>query len=401
MTEGDTCLPLVTPLRAVLIAMLAWALLPSNPYGYYIFLRWFSCGVFVYLAIAAQKTQQPGWLLLFVINAGIYNPVILAHLGRPTWSVVNMMSIILIAVSLRRKIYQKENTMYNINQFNEQIYCPHCSAKINLNDEIDGEIECSSCGGHIRFVDDSEDTVFLPEVVPYVPRKKWRRGWKNFFAIIIGMLGGWLVHIVLGIPLALLFSTNEGLPQDITLILKLFTAFIAGALAATLVPRLGWLFGMLTQALELALTIFVIGVWAYVATTEPEVDFNLLGPLRVPLIRMMLFSIACATLAGAIAENYRENIMSFLASTFGWIFGSFGCLLQASFGLVELYFLYLGGKAIFADGEIFKGLAIVLFVGPIAGTAIGGILMGILMGVSWVFSKIYNSYAEDLDLDPI
>jgi hypothetical protein len=215
------------------------------------------------------------------------------------------------------------------------------------------------------------------------------------------MLGGLLVRIVIGIPLAILFSTEEGLPQDITLILELFTAFIAGALAATLVPRLGWLFGMLTQFLKLILTILAIGVWAYVAATDPEVNFNLLDPLRAPLIRTMLFSIVCAAFAGAIAEKYREKIMSFLGSTFGLIGGSFGCLLHSSFGLFQLYFLYLGGKAIFADGEIFKGLAIVLFVGPIAGYAIGAILMGILMGVFWIFSKIYNAYAEDLDLEPM
>ena len=291
----------------------------------------------------------------------------------------------------------------NEEELTDPVECPHCGAFTDLDEAVDGKVECPSCGEDIPVEDDvsyPSETLY-PEVVSPAPRKKRRRGWKNFFAIIIGMLGGLLVRIVIGIPLAILFSTEEGLPQDITLILELFTAFIAGALAATLVPRLGWLFGMLTQFLKLVLTLLAIGVWAYVAATDPEVDFNLLDPLRAPLIRTMLFSIVCAAIAGAIAEKYREKIMSFLGSTFGLIGGSFGCLLHASFGLFQLYFLYLGGKAIFADGKIFKGLAIVLFIGPIAGYAIGAILMGILMGVFWVFSKIHNAYAEDLDLDPI
>jgi len=209
------------------------------------------------------------------------------------------------------------------------------------------------------------------------------------------------VRTVIGIPLAIFFSTEEGLPQDLALLLELFTAFIAGALAASLVPRLGWLFGMLTQALKLLLTLLALGVWAYLAATNPEVEFHLLDPLRAPLIRMMLLSIICAAVAGGVAEKYRERILSFLGSTFGTIAGGFGCLLHVTFGLFELYFLYLGGKAIFADGKILKGLAIVFLVGPIISYVVGAIIIGVLMGVFWIFSKIYNAYAEDLGLQPM
>ena len=158
---------------------------------------------------------------------------------------------------------------------------------------------------------------------------------------------------------------------------------------------------MLTQTLKLILTFFILGVWAYMVTIDPEFDFNILDPLHSPLIRMMLFSIACATLAGIIAEKHRTSILSFLGSTFALACSSFGCLLHVLFGLFELYFLYLGGKAIFADGKILKGLAIVILVGPIISYVIGGICILILMGVFWGFSKIYNAYAEDLDLEPL
>jgi DNA-directed RNA polymerase subunit RPC12/RpoP len=292
--------------------------------------------------------------------------------------------------------------MYDENEVVEQIACPHCGAYLDLNDEVTGRIECTFCGGHILIVDDSDDAeVIIPEVVYSAPLKKRRRGWKNFFAIIIGMLGGLLVRTVLVIPLSLLFATEEGLPQDIMLLLELFTAFIAGAIAASLVPRLGWLFGLLTQTLKFVFTAIILAAGVYLAATDPDVEFNLLTLLRAPVIRSMLFSIVCAVIAGAIAEKYREKILSFLGSTFGMITSGFGCLLHSSFLLFELYFLYLGGKAIFADGKVLKGLAIVIFIGPIASYAIGAILIGIVMGIFWIFSKIYNAYAEDLDIDPI
>lgn len=92
----------MTSLRVVVIAMLAWALNPANPYGYYVLLRWVSCAVFIYLAVAAHRARQPGWLLLFAINAGVYNPLLAVHLGRPIWSVVNIVSICLVAASFRQ-----------------------------------------------------------------------------------------------------------------------------------------------------------------------------------------------------------------------------------------------------------------------------------------------------------
>lgn len=288
----------------------------------------------------------------------------------------------------------------------DSVECPKCGEPINIDDMTEGVSVCSSCGDELTVeepeasaVIDADAEIVEPEVMTSAPRRKKRRGWKNFFAIIIGMLGGLVIRIVIGIPLALIFSTEDGLPQDITLILELFTSFVAGALAASLVPRLGWLFGMLTQTLKLVPTAVALAVWAYLAATDPEVEFHLLDPLRAPLVRTMLLSIACAAVAGGIAEKHRPKILSFLGSTFGLIAGSFGCLLHSLFGLFQLYFLYLGGKAIFAEGKILRGLAIVIFIGPIASYAIGAIAIRILMGVFWVFSKIYDAYAEDLGLE--
>ena len=79
----------------------------------------------------------------------------------------------------------------------------------------------------------------------YETEKHHRKtGWlKSFVAIFIGIVAGLFLRLVIGIPLVIIFGTEEGLPLDITFVLEVFTAFVAGAMAGSLVPRLGWLIG--------------------------------------------------------------------------------------------------------------------------------------------------------------
>jgi hypothetical protein len=86
--------------QLVCVAMLAWALVPANPYAYYVLLRFVVCGAFVYLAAKANKLHKVGWAWTFGISAVVYNPFLPAHLSRDIWSAVNVASIILVAVSV-------------------------------------------------------------------------------------------------------------------------------------------------------------------------------------------------------------------------------------------------------------------------------------------------------------
>jgi len=81
--------------QLVAIAMLAWALVPDNPYGYYILLRFAVCGISAYLA---YNCIGWGWALIAV--AVVYNPIIRVHLNREIWSVVNVVTIIAFALSM-------------------------------------------------------------------------------------------------------------------------------------------------------------------------------------------------------------------------------------------------------------------------------------------------------------
>ncbi len=82
------------------IAMLLWALVPSNPYGYYVLLRFVICGVCAFLAFRMIEIQRHGWVWILGITALIYNPIVRVHLNRELWSVVNIVTIVLLAVTI-------------------------------------------------------------------------------------------------------------------------------------------------------------------------------------------------------------------------------------------------------------------------------------------------------------
>ena len=94
MNQTDAFAPQVV--CALTIAMLAWALVPSNPYGYYILLRLVVCGACIYLAVSAATLDRPGWTWVLGGAAVLYNPLIRIHLGRDVWEVVNVATIALL-----------------------------------------------------------------------------------------------------------------------------------------------------------------------------------------------------------------------------------------------------------------------------------------------------------------
>lgn len=86
--------------QLVVSSMLLWALNPSNPYGYYILLRWVCCATFAFLALHASTLKLEGWVWVLGVTAAIYNPIIPLHLTREIWSVVNIATIGIAVASI-------------------------------------------------------------------------------------------------------------------------------------------------------------------------------------------------------------------------------------------------------------------------------------------------------------
>lgn len=81
---------------AVILAVIA--LRKGNPYGYYVFLRWMVCPIFVWIAWKAY-TRGYGQLLAIAasILAVLFNPVLHVMLDRGKWEIIN---IAMIAVAI-------------------------------------------------------------------------------------------------------------------------------------------------------------------------------------------------------------------------------------------------------------------------------------------------------------
>jgi hypothetical protein len=74
-------------------ALLLWALLPFNPYGFYVFLMLAICGLCLCLASEAHSAKKTGLVWLFIGLALLYNPIIRVHLDREIWAVLNVLTV--------------------------------------------------------------------------------------------------------------------------------------------------------------------------------------------------------------------------------------------------------------------------------------------------------------------
>ncbi len=79
--------------QAIVTPMLFGALIPENPYGYYLLLRYVCCVAFTYLTIQAFIRKKQTWIWILGATAILYNPLIRIHLTRETWLVVNLITI--------------------------------------------------------------------------------------------------------------------------------------------------------------------------------------------------------------------------------------------------------------------------------------------------------------------
>jgi len=95
--------------KSILIIMLLWALNRNNSYEYYTLLHWVCCGVFSYLAFLFFKQKKQGWIWVLGITALFYNPIFPVHLNRELWSLVNVVTIIILIGTIVSEYRSKRN----------------------------------------------------------------------------------------------------------------------------------------------------------------------------------------------------------------------------------------------------------------------------------------------------
>ena len=91
---------------AVATLLLALALMPGHPYSYFQALRVVVCFAAAFVAVVAYRTDKEGWAWACGATAALYNPFLPVHLSRGQWSVVNVLTIVLLVaagLSIARK----------------------------------------------------------------------------------------------------------------------------------------------------------------------------------------------------------------------------------------------------------------------------------------------------------
>lgn len=88
----------ITP-RVVAAVLLFWAL-DKHTYDYYVVLRWVTCAVAGYSTYVAIARKQTGWACMLGVIAMMFNPIIPVHLGRSTWAIIDVVSAVVLLVSV-------------------------------------------------------------------------------------------------------------------------------------------------------------------------------------------------------------------------------------------------------------------------------------------------------------
>ncbi len=99
MTEHSEARSLLWLPHVVAGAFLLFALNRRNPYSYYVLLRYVCCPIFAYLAFELGLLEKIGWTLMLGSQAVLYNPVFRVRLNRDAWSLLNIVSCILLGAA--------------------------------------------------------------------------------------------------------------------------------------------------------------------------------------------------------------------------------------------------------------------------------------------------------------
>jgi len=85
--------------RILTSGLLFWAL-ARHPYGYFILLRWITCGVTAYCAYLSYSIKRITWAWICGFLALLFNPLAPVRLDRQTWAYLDVAAGAVLLVSI-------------------------------------------------------------------------------------------------------------------------------------------------------------------------------------------------------------------------------------------------------------------------------------------------------------
>lgn len=93
-----------SPVIYMASALLGLAVLPL-PYGFYTFVKIVTTAVFTWAAVIEyRQNTSPMMIWILVLVAILFNPIILIHLTRETWQLLDIMALIILVTHRKRAI---------------------------------------------------------------------------------------------------------------------------------------------------------------------------------------------------------------------------------------------------------------------------------------------------------
>ena len=93
----------------LLAAVMCFVAIANMPYGYYLLVRWITCGVAIASAIQLHLNRHIGWVWALSIVALIFNPIFSLHFAKDIWRFLDFGagSLFLIALWITHQDKQK------------------------------------------------------------------------------------------------------------------------------------------------------------------------------------------------------------------------------------------------------------------------------------------------------
>lgn len=86
--------------KATTAVILIVAAIGGQPYGFYTLLRWVVCPVCAYTAVHTVAKEKTGWAWTFGVLAALFNPLLVVHLGRSVWAIVDIAAAMVTLLSI-------------------------------------------------------------------------------------------------------------------------------------------------------------------------------------------------------------------------------------------------------------------------------------------------------------
>ena len=93
------------------IVMLVLAIIGGWPYRYYQLLRTVVCFTVLFLASLGWRQSKDNWTWTFLIMALVFNPFVPLYLGRETWLLVDLVSLVLFSIAIGKLNVRRWRTL--------------------------------------------------------------------------------------------------------------------------------------------------------------------------------------------------------------------------------------------------------------------------------------------------